>query len=81
MKTGYARVSSCSQSLAIQEARLLEAGCDPEHLYREKCIFLYRVTVNTRQHCTDNTEGAQPSNTNIRATLRRCTVGKLSAHC
>jgi DNA invertase Pin-like site-specific DNA recombinase len=36
MKVGYARVSSRSQSLAIQEARLLEAGCDPEHLYREK---------------------------------------------
>ena len=41
---------------------------------------LYRVTVNTRQHCTDNAEGARPSNTSIRATLRRCTVGKLSAH-
>ena len=36
MRVGYARVSSRSQSLAIQEARLLEAGCDPEHLYREK---------------------------------------------
>ena len=36
MKVGYARVSSRSQSLAIQEARLLDAGCDPEHLYREK---------------------------------------------
>ena len=36
MRTGYARVSSRSQSLAIQEARLLAAGCEPEHLYREK---------------------------------------------
>ena len=36
MRVGYARVSSRSQSLAIQAARLLEAGCDPEHLYREK---------------------------------------------
>ena len=36
MRVGYARVSSRSQSLAIQEARLLEAGCDPEHLYWEK---------------------------------------------
>ncbi len=33
---GYARVSSRGQSLAIQEARLLEVGCDPEHLCREK---------------------------------------------
>ena len=41
---------------------------------------LYRVTVDTRQHCTDNTEDERPSNTNIRATLRCCTVGKLSAH-
>ena len=36
MKIGYARVSSRGQSLAIQEARLLDAGCDPDHLYREK---------------------------------------------
>jgi DNA invertase Pin-like site-specific DNA recombinase len=36
MRVGYARVSSRGQSLAIQESRLLEAGCDPEHLYREK---------------------------------------------
>jgi DNA invertase Pin-like site-specific DNA recombinase len=36
MRVGYARVSSRGQSLAIQETRLLEAGCDPEHLYREK---------------------------------------------
>jgi hypothetical protein len=43
--------------------------------------ILYRVTVHTRQHCTDNAEGERPLNTSILATLRRCTVGKLSANC
>src|SRR5713101_1799410 len=42
---------------------------------------LYRVTVDTRQHCTDNAEGERPPNTSILATLRRCTVGNLSANC
>jgi len=43
--------------------------------------LLYRVTVNTRQHCTDNVEGERPSNPSIRTTLRRCPVEKLSTNC
>jgi hypothetical protein len=43
--------------------------------------LLYRVTVDTRQHCTDNAEGERPPNISILATLRLCTVGKLSANC
>jgi len=42
---------------------------------------MYRVTVDTRQHCTDNAKGEWPSNPSIRTTLRRCPVGKLSANC
>jgi transposase len=43
-------------------------------------LGVYRVTVDIRQHFADNAEGERPPNTSILATLRPCTVGKLSAN-
>ena len=67
------------------DAMAVAQGWTPSALrhgsWGERSLHLYRVTVDTRQHCTDNAEGERPPNTSILATLRRCTVGKLSANC
>ena len=39
------------------------------------------VTIDTRQHCTDDTGDKYSANPNVLATLMSCAVEKLSAHC